>query len=121
LNDGDTGSSVWLFIKARPEEAWEMDLGFPAATYRVLEEGSGGFPDLPLADPLTARTPAMVQPQALAEIYKTQYTAPWTRSRSLSLGTLARNFEHSRWMPGDVPGSNSTRCNAASCQRIGSQ
>ena len=46
---GGTGSSVWLFIKPASGEEWQMNLGFPAATYRVLPEKSGGFPDLQFA------------------------------------------------------------------------
>ncbi len=46
---GGTGSSVWLFIKPGIGEEWQMNLGFPAATYRLLPEGSGGFPDLQFA------------------------------------------------------------------------
>ena len=42
---GITGNSVWLFTK-NPDSTYKMQFGFPAAAYKILQEGSGGYPDI---------------------------------------------------------------------------
>ena len=32
---GESGSSVWLFTRSAPDGGWQMNLGIPAASYRV--------------------------------------------------------------------------------------
>jgi hypothetical protein len=49
FTSGGTGSSVWLFIKQATDGNWQMNLGFPAAAYVVLEDGHAGFPNLQIA------------------------------------------------------------------------
>jgi len=43
---GETGSSVWLFMQPATDGRWQMNLGFPAASWTVLAESNAGYPDL---------------------------------------------------------------------------
>ena len=43
---GESGSSVWLFTRSAPDGGWQMNLGIPAASYRVLARRVHGYPDL---------------------------------------------------------------------------
>ena len=47
---GYTGSSIWLFIRT-PDGTYTPHLGFPAASYEILPEARGGFPDLKFGGP----------------------------------------------------------------------
>lgn len=44
---GNTGSSIWLFIKST--SGYQLNLGFPAGKWTPLPERSKGFPDLKFA------------------------------------------------------------------------
>jgi|APFre7841882724_1041349.scaffolds.fasta_scaffold103992_2 hypothetical protein len=46
---GITGNSVWLFTKAAGS-TYNMQLGFPATEYKILQGGSEGYPDIRFGD-----------------------------------------------------------------------
>ena len=44
-SSGATGSSIWLFIKDS-KGIYHANLGFPAASYEIMEHSLNGYPDL---------------------------------------------------------------------------